>query len=76
MFNKLMVLLVVSSLCIACSGTIKIKTPVSGKKFNVNIGCTQDKVEYDRVREEAKKPVDSEMKIVDCPDSGKEVRSY
>ena len=74
MFKKITVLLVVSCLSAACSGTLK--SPVSGKKYNVNVGCYQDKESYDQAREEAMRKSDPDPNIVDCSDVSREASPY
>ena len=74
MVKKLTVLFVVSCLIAACSTTVK--SPVSGKKYNVNVGCYQDKDAYDQVREEAIRKSDPNPKIGDCSDVSRENQSY
>lgn len=58
----------------ACSQTVK--GPVTGAKYNVNIGGWKDKGEYDKARQEALKPAESECHVVDCPEHDKEILSY
>ena len=68
MFRYAITLIFTLVVCVACSQTVK--GPVSGKKYNVNVGGYKDKTEYEKARKEATKPAGSECQIVDCPEPG------
>ena len=71
MLKNIIVLLCVALLAIACSKTVK--GPLSGKKFDVNVGGWSDMDKYKEARKSVEKEEDlrdksQECNVVDCPD--------
>ena len=71
MLKNIVVLLCVTLFAFACSKAVK--GPLSGKKFDVNVGGWSDMKKYKEARESVDKEEDSrdksqECNVVDCPD--------
>lgn len=79
MYKNVMILMCVSLFALSCSKPVK--GPLTGKKYNVNLGGWSDMEQYKEARDEAistDEPIERsrDCNVVDCPDDVKKGQQY